>query len=200
MLVLDVGSGGFPNASATILCERELVDNRHRAGDAVVIDRPMVRADATALPFRDKAIDFVIASHLAEHVEDPASLCAELGRVAWAGYIETPSPLADVLLEEEYHIWRVGERKGAITFTSKRPQGRWTSAFTRRFYGFLYAGQTRAGHQTYPLPDNVVGRGARFALKVFGGALNRSGVMHTGYHFGPGRPLRCVVDGTPSTD
>jgi ubiquinone/menaquinone biosynthesis C-methylase UbiE len=100
MLVVDIGSGAFPNPRADVLCDRELTDNRHRSGMAAVVDRPFVVADVTALLFRDGSIDFAIVSHLAEHVADPVAMCDELRRVAKAGYIETPSPLAEWLLEE----------------------------------------------------------------------------------------------------
>jgi len=42
------------------------------------------------LPFKDKAFDFVIASHVLEHTPDPEKFLTELQRVAHAGYIETP--------------------------------------------------------------------------------------------------------------
>jgi hypothetical protein len=194
MLVLDIGSGAFPNARADLLCDRDLIDNRHRAGLPVVVDRPLVRADATALPFGDKSIDFVIASHLAEHVERPREFCAELARVARAGYIETPSPLADYLLDEEYHIWRVGRHGGALRFRAKGPRSRVRAAVTDRFYMIFYAAQPSCERPTYQLPDGPLGRVVAFGLRAFGGVLNRAGVMHTRYLFTPNRPLRCEVE------
>jgi len=193
MVVLDLGSGAFPNARANILCDRDLVDNRHRAGLAVVIDRPLVRADATALPFGTGSVDFVIASHLAEHIEDPEAFCAELARVSKAGYIETPSPLADYLLDEEYHIWRVGHRNGALVFRAKAPRSRLRATLTDQFYKVFYAGQPSCERPTHDLPDNALGRAAALALRALGGVLNRLGVMHTRYLFTPTRPMRCEV-------
>jgi SAM-dependent methyltransferase len=194
MLVLDLGSGAFPNPRADLLCDRDLVDNRHRAGLPVVVDRPLVRADATALPFRDKSVDFVIASHLAEHVTEPEAFCAELARVARAGYIETPSPLADYLLDEEYHIWRVGRHGDRIRFRAKGPRSKLRAALTDRFYMVFYAAQPSCERPTYTLPEGPLGQVAAFALRAFGGVLNRLGLMHTRYLFTPKRPLRCEVD------
>ena len=195
MLVLDLGSGAFPNPCASILCDRELVDNRHRAGLAVVVDRPTVRADASALPFRDGAFDFVIASHLGEHVEDPEGFCGELGRVAKAGYVETPSPLADYLLDEEYHIWRVGRRGQELQFRTKGPRSRFRAVVTDAFYKVFYAGQPSCAKPTYTLPDTKLGRVARGGLKLVVGSLNRSGILHTRYHFSPEQPMQCAVPG-----
>jgi SAM-dependent methyltransferase len=69
-------------------------DNVHRNGNEVAFDgRPFIQADVTKLPFSDGAADFVIVSHLAEHVDDPSAFCAELHRAYDRGYIETPSPV-----------------------------------------------------------------------------------------------------------
>ena len=193
MLVLDLGSGAFPNQRADLLCDRELLDNRHRAGLKVVIDRPMVVADATQLPFRDGAVDFMIVSHLAEHIEDPGAFCIELSRVASAGYIETPSPIADLLLHEDYHLWRVGRVGGELIFGHKAERPEWLRRVGDVIYSVFYAAQPSCANATYRLPDNIVGRWAGFALRALGGTLNRSGVMHTRYRWSPQKPLRWVV-------
>lgn len=197
MLVVDIGSGAFPNARADILCDRELLDNRHRAGLSIVIDRPLVMADATALPFRDQSVDFVIVSHLAEHITDPEPFCSELARVAAAGYIETPSPLADFFLHEEYHVWRVGRRDGVLVFRQKEPRSRWLAWLTDHVYMVFYAAQPSCERPTYDLPAGPLGRVAATLLWAIGGLLNRLGVMHTRYHFSPTSPLRWRVEGEP---
>jgi SAM-dependent methyltransferase len=47
------------------------------------------------LPFKDKEFDYVICSHVLEHVPDPFKLKAEIERVGKAGYIELPTKLND---------------------------------------------------------------------------------------------------------
>lgn len=192
-LILDAGSGSYPNPSADILCDGELVDSRHRHGLPVVIDRPFVVARVEALPFRDGSFAFVIASHIAEHVEDPAGFCRELSRVAQAGYIETPSPVADWALHEDYHLWRVGRRGGALRFTAKSPRSERTRRITEPLFKAFYAGRTTCSRPTYRLPDGASGRAASLALKAFGAALARLGVMHTAHSFGPDAPLRWEI-------
>ena len=88
-LVLEVGSGGNPYPRANVLLDAyEVTRERHWA--PLVADRPTVLGLAENLPFRDKAFDFVIASHVLEHSADPERFIAELQRVAKAGYIEVP--------------------------------------------------------------------------------------------------------------
>lgn len=48
------------------------------------------------LPFADKQFDFVVCKHTLEDMYDPFPLCAEMERVAKAGYVETPSPVAEL--------------------------------------------------------------------------------------------------------
>ena len=47
-LVLEIGSGDNPNARSDILCDRFISDDTERGGN-IVIDRPLVVADAIAV-------------------------------------------------------------------------------------------------------------------------------------------------------
>ncbi len=46
-------------------------------------------------PFEDGSVDFVVCSHTLEDVRDPVWVCAEMVRIAKAGYIEVPSRLEE---------------------------------------------------------------------------------------------------------
>jgi SAM-dependent methyltransferase len=48
------------------------------------------------LPFADKSVDFIYCRHVLEDLHNPLHVCQEMSRVAKAGYIETPSPIAEV--------------------------------------------------------------------------------------------------------
>lgn len=165
--VLDVGSGQSPFVRADVLLERYVEDNRHRAGDAVdAADPRLVVGDALAMPFRDGEFDYAIASHIAEHVDDPAQLCRELTRVARRGYIETPGWLADLLLREPFHIWRVRRTARGLDFqavTDPRPLG----VLGDLVYAIVYAGIGREGHRTLRVGwralDRLLGQINRFA-------------------------------------
>jgi len=186
--VLDVGSGAFPNPRADVLCERTL-DRPHRTA---VMDRPFVVADVLALPFRDRAFDFVIASHLAEHVVAPDQFCAEIARVGLAGYVETPSSWFERLFPEANHLWRVRRTSaGVLSFEPNRPLDGFVARAGRWLYPWYYAGQVkdRPSYRGVGPLGSVVARSAY----LFRGVANRSGLTVTRVRFEPGSQLRCEV-------
>ncbi|MCG9128231.1 methyltransferase domain-containing protein [Candidatus Poribacteria bacterium] len=111
--VLEIGSGHNPKTRSNVLCDKFIEDNEQRGGK-IVIDRPVVEADGQFLPFSDKAFDYVICSHVLEHVEDPNLLISELMRVAKRGYIETPSEIGERIYGWHYHNWVVNLIDGQL--------------------------------------------------------------------------------------
>ena len=55
-------------------------------------EKKSVNCNVENTPFKDKEFDFVIASHILEHVDDPFKFCNELTRIGKRGYIEVPTP------------------------------------------------------------------------------------------------------------
>jgi hypothetical protein len=87
--VLEIGPGDLPFPLAT-----EFVDWLPRPA---VEGRPVHVLDLNVdrLPFPDQSIDFLYTRHTLEDLYNPLHACREIARVARAGYIETPSPLAE---------------------------------------------------------------------------------------------------------
>ena len=120
-LVLDVGSGGKPYPRSDILLDR-LTGAEHRQGSAMLIDRPAVLGDACRMPFKDKSFDFIVASHILEHMADPAQFLEELQRVGKAGYIETPNFIYERLKPFSIHCLEVADVDGVLhIFKKKQP-------------------------------------------------------------------------------
>lgn len=119
-IVLEIGSGNNPNPRSTILCDRYIRDNGQRAGEfGIVIDRPMVVADGYHLPFADKAFDYVICSHILEHMENPLAFLKEVARVGKAGYIEVPTALSERIFGWDFHLWYCTKEKGKLVLRKK---------------------------------------------------------------------------------
>jgi SAM-dependent methyltransferase len=93
--VLDVGPGGTPHPRANVLLERDF-DAAEAAAQrghvpALQSDQEIVYFDGGRFPFADDAFDYVICSHVLEHVEDVPAFVGELTRVAPRGYLEFPT-------------------------------------------------------------------------------------------------------------
>lgn len=120
-LVLEIGSGDNPNPRSNVLVDRFLSDNTERGGD-LVRDRPLVVADAHHLPFKDGAFSYTICSHILEHMDDPLQFASELQRVSKAGYIQSPSEIAERLFHWSFHRWYVNLVGDTLVLHPREPQ------------------------------------------------------------------------------
>lgn len=119
-LVLEIGSGDNPHPRADVLVDRFISDNAERGGN-LVIDRPLVVADAHQLPFRDGVFAYIICSHILEHMDDPLQFAHELQRTGAAGYIGSPSEIAERLFHWSFHRWYVNLVDGKLVLHPKEP-------------------------------------------------------------------------------
>lgn len=117
-LVLEVGSGGSPYFRSNVLIDA-YEETRERHWAPFVKDRPSVLGVGEALPFKDKAFDFVIASHVLEHSADPEHFLLEMQRVAKAGYIETPDAFMERINPYWDHRSEVTVRDGILAIRKK---------------------------------------------------------------------------------
>ena len=117
-LVLEVGSGGNPYARANVLLDA-YESTRERHWVPLKVDRPMVLGFVEKLPFRDKAFDFVIASHVLEHSAYPERFLAELQRISKAGYIEVPDAFLERINPYRDHRLEITERYGRLLIRKK---------------------------------------------------------------------------------
>ncbi|MDC0406888.1 class I SAM-dependent methyltransferase [Candidatus Pelagibacter sp.] len=100
--VLDIGCGYTANKNATVVCDVQDLSSVYKEKD-------FVKLTSNILPFKDKEFDFVIASHVIEHVKDVEIFIKELQRVSSKGYIELPTKLEDNLVFENKkdHLWHM---------------------------------------------------------------------------------------------
>ena len=98
--VLDVGCGYRAHPKASVIADVQDLSNYYK-------ERKFIKINEKKFPFKDKEFDFVIASHVIEHVEDFEFFIKELERVSSKGYIELPSRLGDNLVFENKtdHVW-----------------------------------------------------------------------------------------------
>ena len=98
--ILDIGCGYRAHRQATVIADVQNFSDYYKEKQFVQIKKKL-------LPFKDKEFDFVIASHVIEHVEDFEFFIKELERISSKGYIELPTRLGDNLVFENKndHIW-----------------------------------------------------------------------------------------------
>ena len=100
--ILDIGCGYGANKYANTICDVQDLSKYYP-------NKKFVKLIEKKLPFKDKEFDFVIASHVLEHVEDVVFFIKELERVSNKGYIELPTMLEDNLVFENKkdHLWHM---------------------------------------------------------------------------------------------
>ena len=98
--VLDIGCGYRANENASVVADVQDLSDFYK-------NKNFIKVEEKKLPFKDKEFDFVLASHVIEHVDDFEFFIKELERISNKGYIELPSRLADNLVFENKndHIW-----------------------------------------------------------------------------------------------
>ena len=100
--ILDIGCGYGANEFANTICDVQDLSKFYK-------DKNFIKLENKQLPFKDNEFDFVIASHVLEHVEDLKFFINELERVSKKGYIELPTKLEDNLVFENKkdHLWHM---------------------------------------------------------------------------------------------
>jgi len=98
--ILDIGCGYRAHKNASVIADIKDFADFYK-------ERKFVQIRGKNLPFKDREFDFVIASHVIEHVDDFEFFTKELERVSSRGYIELPSRLGDNLVFENKndHVW-----------------------------------------------------------------------------------------------
>ena len=117
--ILDIGCGYGANKFANVICDVQDLSNHYP-------DKSFIKLTEKKLPFKDKEFDFVIASHVMEHVPNLLEFKDELVRIAKRGYIELPTKMYDNLVfgcDEEIlgHKWwfEFDDDRNILKYTAK---------------------------------------------------------------------------------
>jgi len=123
--VLEIGPGQTPFAAATAFVDWQ--DWPSLAGKSTSV----LDINQDRLPFPDQSFDFIYCRHTLEDIYNPFWVCREMARVGRAGYIETPSPVAECCRGVDggapawrgyhHHRYIIWVEDGALTFVAKYP-------------------------------------------------------------------------------
>ncbi|MBA3034977.1 MAG: class I SAM-dependent methyltransferase [Desulfobacterium sp.] len=122
--VLEIGPGGNPHPRSDILLEMEFDDEKEAEiqrsnTPPLITDKKIIYYNGTHFPFKSKEFDYVICSHVLEHVENIELFLNELVRVACRGYIEFPTIYYDYLYNVPTHKTMLIYKNGIIWYLPK---------------------------------------------------------------------------------
>lgn len=122
--VLDVGPGANPLPRADVLLER-IYENEGEF-DAQVgyagklsTDKKTVYYTGDRFPFEDNEFDYIVCSHVLEHIEDVSGFLAEIVRVGKKGYFEFPTIYYEYLYNFDVHKTLLMMRDGVLFWMPK---------------------------------------------------------------------------------
>lgn len=138
--VVDIGGGASPFPRADHVIDALAFEEAGRGSDGsshAALNAPtrfsreswtqIDLCDRRPWPIPDKAFDFAVCSHLLEDVRDPVWVCAEIQRIARAGYIEVPSRVEEQSTGVEnpryagyaHHRWLISRQGNRLEFRHK---------------------------------------------------------------------------------
>ena len=110
-LVLEIGPGAYPYWRSDCLVDK--FDNESgvdlsQFGGAPqkTLGKPLFKMENNLIPFKDKSFDYIICSHVLEHIphDQLNFFLSEVTRVAEKSYIEFPRPIFDFIYDFDTHL------------------------------------------------------------------------------------------------
>ncbi len=107
--ILEIGPGSTPYHLSDVLLEMDFEDKAEYEkqfghAEKLVTDKQLVFYKGDIFPFKDNEFDYVICSHVLEHVPDVPKFLSEVFRVAPKGYFEFPLMYYEYLYNIDAHI------------------------------------------------------------------------------------------------
>lgn len=155
--VLEIGPGATPFLRANVLLEKRYsseAEYLRQCGGAESegVDKRTVFYDGGKFPFEDKEFDYAICSHVLEHVDDIEAFCAEIFRVARAGYIEYPLYYYEYVYDIPEHVNLIKLVDGGLVYARKKDVLPEDSRVVRKFwFETLSNGYTETVSRLVPL-------------------------------------------------
>ena len=109
--VIDVGGGHRPFWRADLVIEKYPFDQTLHRNQPMQFPRvPVIKADASAIPVPDCGCDVIFASHIIEHLPDPARFIEEVKRCSKWVYLEFKRELMFAWSVHEWFVEAAGRR------------------------------------------------------------------------------------------
>jgi hypothetical protein len=169
--VLDVGPGYSPFYRSDVLLEKvfddeEIALRQTGASEKKDLKKEVVYFSDDTFPFENNEFDYVICSHVLEHIpkEEIPLFISELHRVASKGYIEVPLYTFELITALEYHLNLLYvDNNNTIHFLSKEDIDLKNYAYVKLRELFI---KLKFNEKIIPLNLNVFGAGFEFNEKI----------------------------------
>lgn len=126
--VLEIGPGASPYYRSDVFLELKYDNDKERiaqSGHVGILEtpKPIVYYDGGKFPFEDKEFDYVICSHVLEHVADADVFLREIQRVGKKGYLEFPTVYYDYIYNFPEHQLFLLQKGDIINWMTKQESG-----------------------------------------------------------------------------
>src|ERR1035437_5921588 len=107
--VLEIGPGADPHLRSNVLLEKKFENENEYISQfgkdqKINTDKQIIFYDGGRFPFNDKEFDYIICSHVLEHVPDVPCFLSEIFRVGSKGYLEYPLIYYEYLYNFDVHL------------------------------------------------------------------------------------------------
>lgn len=141
--VLEIGPGSLPHPRSDIYLDihdnenQEITKLQRGNAEQIELKKPVIYYDGNVFPFKDNEFDYVICSHVIEHVphENIDLFLSELQRVAPRGYIEFPNVFYEMICWADVHMSFMTYKDNTMYFMDKN---KFKSNFIHKAFRELY--------------------------------------------------------------
>lgn len=126
--VLEIGPGATPYHRSDVFLELNydsLEERFAQSGHVGILNtsKEIKYYNGDVFPFKDNEFDYVICSHVLEHVDDAGNFLSEIQRVAKKGYLEFPTIYYDFIYNFPEHKLFLMEKNGVVNWMTKEESG-----------------------------------------------------------------------------
>lgn len=143
--VLEIGPGSSPHARADVFLERKFDSDKEKLAQSgyakpAELDKKVYFYDGEKFPFVDKEFDYIICSHVIEHIpiSELDNFLSEISRVSSKGYIEFPTVFYELINFQPVHKWFMNYRNNEMIFLDKKI---FRSNFIHKIYREMFYGK-----------------------------------------------------------
>ncbi len=137
--VLEIGPGATPYHRSDVLLEKKFDQPEEYArqfgtNEKLVTDKQVIFYSGDVFPFEDKSFDYVICSHVLEHVDNLPQFLSEVFRVSSKGYFEYPMIYYDYLYNIDAHVNFLHFRENKLFYAIKKETPIYSFSEVQKFF------------------------------------------------------------------